>query len=319
MAGYGARPPRKSPFTSLATLNRTLVNPVTAPDAVDRYVGSHTAPASSTPAHLPAPDSVAGNAGQGGQFATAASPYTPGAAKPPAAPAAPGGDLTADPILAQIRAAGDRAIQDASTSALAQAKNAVVGYGGTQGTQTLRDLYAGQPDNPILGALNDTQTQQAAAANPDSALAVLARGDHQRVGSIDQNDQLQHLYYSSARAGHLTQDAETYRGEQGGAANQLASALASIYGNVLSAKQTAENQYLGELPNAWQRAVTLAQLAGAGTQGADTAAPAGGPDAAVPPPYGVRPQQSTAAVRAAMRLANPSAPSAAAGLRLANR
>ena len=189
-----------------------------------------------------------------------------------ALPNVPGGpsmnDLSTDPILMQIRAAGQRQVQDARTAAMANAENDIIGYGGLTGTDNLKALYAADQSNPIYGALADSNTAQAAAANPDSTLHQLASKDQANTASIDNQRNLQNLFYSSTRANDLGNEATNYRQAQNQAAGSLASLLGGENQNVLNAEQGAENDYLNNLSGAWQRWLALNQNAGSGGGGA---------------------------------------------------
>lgn len=183
------------------------------------------------------------------------------ASAPKFAPPAPD-SLATDPILMQIRDLGQRSIQDARSGALNAAENALTGYGSYDVPQTLKDLYAQDTSNPIYAALNDTGTAQAAAGNPDSTLAQLAHGHERNLAGIDQNTNAQNLYYSSAHANQIGDEATGYRQSQNAAAQSLAQLLSQANQGVLDASQHASDMWQSELPNAYQRALDLATLLG---------------------------------------------------------
>ncbi|HET8894446.1 MAG TPA: hypothetical protein VFM96_10160 [Gaiellaceae bacterium] len=194
-------------------------------------------------------------------------------------------DLTLDPVYQQVVAAGQRNIGDASTAALASAKNALLGYGSIapDAASGLSGLFQNDPNNPILGALSDTLTAQAAKNNPNATLNQLALNDYQRVGQLDADLNDKNLYYSSTRAAQLANDANTYRGEQATATSDLADSLAGIYANVLNAKQGALENQNNALQQAYQNALSLAALGGGAPSqdtGSSTSAPVTAPVAA---------------------------------------
>lgn len=186
----------------------------------------------------------------------------------PAAQAPSGFDETGDPILAQIKAAGKRNILDASSGALAGAKNDLIGYGSTNVPQSLRDLYANQapssdalfgdlPGNAVLGALNDQGTAQAASQNPYSTLAQLLGAHNANTAGIDTATNANNLYYSSTHANQLGQEGQDYLGAQNTAAQNLAGLLGGENQGVLGAIGGAHDQYLGALPSAYDRWVQM--------------------------------------------------------------
>lgn len=187
-------------------------------------------------------------------------------------------DLSADPILTQIKALGARGVQDAASQGLAGAKNDLINYGSVNVPQSLRDLFATQtpatdsivgdlPGNPVLGALNDANTATAATGNPFSILSQLGQAHEGNVHGIDQATNLANLFYSSTHANQLGQENQSYLGSQNTAANNLASLLSGENTGFLNALGGAHDQYIGELPNAYARALA-----------------AGGSGEVVPPP-----------------------------------
>jgi hypothetical protein len=184
--------------------------------------------------------------------------------------------LSSDPILAQIRALGQQGIQDARSGALSLAERALIGYGSADVPQSLRDLYAKDTSNPIYAALNDQGAAAAAKANPDSTLAQLALEDQRNNAGIDQTTNAQNLYYSSTHANQLGDEATGYRQKQSSAAQSLEQLLGQANQGVLDAQNVAMQQYQGELPNAYQRALDLASLLGGDTTAGDGADYSGG-------------------------------------------
>jgi len=212
-------------------------------------------------------------------------------------------------VYQSVLAADKQNIGDANSSALGAAKNAIIGYGqiSPDAAKNLQALFAQDPNNPILGALSDQLTAQAAANNPNAVLNQLAMNDHQRVGQLDADLNNQNLFYSSTRAGKLAQDADTYRGEDAQATNDLADALSQIYANVLNTRQAALGNENNALQQAYQNALQLAALGGgapAGQTGANGPAGPTGVNTAAnsqlagskPPPSWIYRQPGVAAI-----------------------
>lgn len=175
-------------------------------------------------------------------------------------------DLSADPILTQIKALGQRGVQDAASQGTTGSKNDLINYGSVNVPQSLRDLFATStptndsilgalPGNPVLAALNDANTAAAAAGNPFSILKQLSGAHDTNVHGIDQATNLANLYYSSTHANQLGQENQNYLGSQNTAANNLASLLSGENQGFLTALGGAHDQYLGALPAAYQRAL----------------------------------------------------------------
>jgi hypothetical protein len=263
-----------SVFRPLASRGSTgslagLINPTAAGLPVgSMYLGTYQAPTFDTPTidtnqnATPSQQAIQQTQASNYNPASAANGLNFGANGPALS------DLSTDPILMQIQAAGQRRVQDASSQALAASENALIGYGGLQGTDSLKALYAADQSNPIYAALLDANTAKAAAANPDSTLKQLANRDLQNIASIDNQRNLQNLYYSSTRANDLSDEATNLRRSENQAATTLAQLLGGQNQNVLLAKQSAEDAYLNGLTGAWDRWLQLQQLLGA---------PGGGP------------------------------------------
>jgi hypothetical protein len=250
--------------------------------AQNRYQTINSPSAPAAPGAIPQPGHAVPSPDSGGAAGTPTPTPTP---KAPA-----GFDEAGDPILTQIRALGQRSVQDASTGALANAKNDLVNYGGVAVPQSLRDLFGSAtpasdsilgdlPQNAILGALNDAGTAKAAAANPYSTLAQLSQAHDTNTHGIDNTSNLSNLYYSSTHANQLGQEGQNYLGAQNTAAMSLAQMLSGENQGVLGALGTAHQQYLNELPNAYQRWVT-----GGGTGDPPPTPPPPAPPPAPPPP-----------------------------------
>lgn len=185
-----------------------------------------------------------------------------------------GTDLSADPILAQIKALGQKSAQDAASGELAGAENALRNYGSVNVPQSLRDFLTSQtpandpllgdlPSNPVLGALNDANTATAAEQNPFSTVRQLSGAHDANVHGIDQASNLANLYYSSTHANELGDENQNYLGAQDSAVQQLAALLSGQNNGLIDAVNQAHQNYLSELPNAYARA--LANGSGDGT------------------------------------------------------
>lgn len=147
-------------------------------------------------------------------------------------------DITSDPILAQIKALGEKSVGDAETSALALKKQALIrsGFG---------DL--------ATSLLGDTGTAEAANQNPSSTLAQLLFAHQQRQQGIDQASNQNNTFYGSAHANQLGDEARQFELDQANAQNALYDLLGQADQGVLSARQHAQDQYAGELPGAYGR------------------------------------------------------------------
>lgn len=150
-------------------------------------------------------------------------------------------DITSDPILAQIKALGEKSVGDAETGALALKKQALIrsGFG---------DL--------ATSLLGDTGTAAAANQNPSSTLAQLLFAHQQRQQGIDQASNSNNTFYGSAHANQLGDEARQFELDQANAQNALYDLLGQADQGVLSARQHAQDQYAGELPGAYSRFLT---------------------------------------------------------------
>ena len=291
---YGATQPKSK------TLSTSAYSAPTAPLAAlygSPYVSSPGLNPTSAAKYTSAASSILGatkpvsNSTNGGGVAGLAGLTTP---KPGTSPAAssstlatlPNGivppnmnDLTLDPVYQKVLATDQQNIADANTGALAQAKNALIGYGqiAPDAATNLQSLFAQDPNNPILGALSDTLTAQAAKNNPNATLNQLALNDQQRVGQLNADLNNQNLYYSSTRAAQLGQDANTYRNEQSQATGDLADALSNIYANVLNTRQQSLSDQQNALEQAYQNALQLAAMNANAVAPDQTGLPTNGP------------------------------------------
>jgi hypothetical protein len=268
------------PFTSIApTPFRSLASivPGASPDGQPSTPTNPTDTTSGTPAPLP----------------PFANPTVPPVSAAPSSNYQ-GTDLSADPILNAIKDVGRRSVGNAATSGLAGAKNDLINFGSLQIPQSLRDLFAAQtpsqddllgalPDNPVLAALNDAGTAAAAAGNPFSTTRKLADAHTANQHQIDQTDNLANLYYSSTHANQLGDENNAYLGSQNSALQTLAQALSGDNTGLLGALNSAHDQYLNELPNAYERAIAAGGTGATGGTGGTTPPPSG--DGTAPAPF----------------------------------
>lgn len=255
----------------------SAIAPQTTTDAAEAWrLANGGAPAASAPAGQSTADAAAA-----WRLANPSGTATP----PPAG--STGTDLSADPILTQIKALGLKSAQDAESGLLSTAKNRLINYGATDVPQSLRDLFAaGVPTNdsilgdlganPILGALNDPGTAAAAAANPFSTVKQLSGAHDANVHNLDQASNLANLFYSSTHANQLGDENQAYLGSQNQALQNLGGLLAGDNQGVLGSIDQAHQNYLGELPNAYARAL-------AAGSGDPTVQPPGPTDPNAPP------------------------------------
>jgi hypothetical protein len=188
-----------------------------------------------------------------------------------------GFDLSTDPILQRVIAYGRQQVEQAQAGADAAAKQALInsGFG-----DVARKYRFGGPADELLGlgdttAVGDVATAQAAEANPYSVAALLGKAHAQQNVGIDQNQNLQNLFFSSNRANLLGDEAQNYLGRTYGAQQDLASQLSGIAQNLIAARQAAEQSVLGESENAYLRALQNAQFASPTAPAAPTALPSG--------------------------------------------
>lgn len=194
-------------------------------------------------------------------------------------------DLSTDPILQQIQAAGVQAVQDARSAAMRNAENALIGYGSTTVPESIRSAYAADQADPILAALTDSATAQAAQANPDSTLMRLQGQNVQNEAHLNQGDNAANLFYSSTRGNDLGNLANTYRSAQNDAAASLGGLLGGQEQNVLGAQAQAQANYLNALEGAWSRWMSM-HPPGAGPPPPDGTSPSTPPPTAGGTPPG---------------------------------
>jgi hypothetical protein len=171
-------------------------------------------------------------------------------------------DFSTDPILQRVTALARMNAQQAQAGADASAKQALInsGFG-----DVARSYRFGGPADELLGlgdtsSTGDEATALAAQNNPYSVAALLGKAHTAQNVGIDQNQNLQNLFYSSNRANLLGDEAQNYLGKQYGAQQDLAGQLGGIGQQLIAARQGAEGQVLGEQENAYMRALQNAQF-----------------------------------------------------------
>jgi hypothetical protein len=224
-------------------------------------LGSSTLGVPATGFALPASTSGLGGAAGYGLLnpgTTTPGSTEPSAPKPPAqAPPANGkpaiNDLTSDPILAFIQSGGDKDVADTTAAALANAKNAVIGAGLDTVPDSLKQLFASDPSNPILGALTDQQTLDAAKANPDSSLKQLAKQYGLSQSDVNSQYNAGNAFYGSRHGEALSTLADQNRQAQQGVYGSLGGTLGQLYQAILDARNRAAMDYANALPGAYDR------------------------------------------------------------------
>lgn len=193
-------------------------------------------------------------------------------------------DYSADPILQRIRALAQQHIAAAEAAATAARSQQLIRYG-----------FA-----PELAGLYDSGTRGAAAANPNSTLAVLQRSHEARSRNITNADNARNLFYSSTYGQHLGQEGQQYLGEQQSAADRLQQALGGISEGLAGARSTEQDRIAQAEEDAYQRALEFGMKYGMPGGGGGSVAGAG---------RGVRPFHSpigrALAARSVRRLSHP--------------
>lgn len=212
-------------------------------------------PASRVRPHPPMPARGAQPAGRGSTPAMPA-PYQSGQIQTGNDPNLPPA-WASDPILQQIQALAEQNKAAAEAGALAQRQQALIAYG-----------Y----DPTLGGEYGDASTQAAAQQNPFSVLKNLQRQHEQRQTSLNENLNKQNLFYSSYRGTQLQNEGTQYLGEQSSANQALQGAFGSIAANLLSAKQSGQQQVTQAQQDAYTRYLQQ-QLANAGAPHAPVSAP----------------------------------------------
>lgn len=129
-----------------------------------------------------------------------------------------------DPILAKINAMGDQNVDEATAGATNLSRQAFIDTGAAD---VASDYGA------------DSNTIQAALANPNSALAMLRKDKEARLKGLDEALNDQNLFYSGERQRQLGEQEAGYAGAQGDLLRRLRELLGNINAGVLGAKLRA--------------------------------------------------------------------------------
>ena len=194
-----------------------------------------------------------------GQVAPGHSPYgspagtsTPlpggGSATPPASSAtvAPGDPILQDPIYRRIVAANAQTDANAEASALTQRKQQLINYGASP------ELISA-----TLGTA-DPNTAAAAAGNPYSILAVLAKNYADQQKNTDQTMNQGNLFFSGARVGQMGKDASTYVQNQSTASTTLGGLLTAITNALTTTRGNDSTNVTNAYTDAYTRALATA-------------------------------------------------------------
>ena len=172
--------------------------------------------------------------------------------------------MQADPFLQQAEALAQQQVSQAQNAAATAAQRELIGYGDfTGGAQSVSSLLGqGLLDSSLGGVLGDQATLATARANPDSTLSLLGQEHVANNGKIDETDNAANLFYGSKHANDLGSEVGAYGARQRQAATSLANALSGLNSNVLAARTAAQGQISQAELDAFQRALSLAQLLG---------------------------------------------------------
>lgn len=183
-------------------------------------------------------DSGAGAANRG-VSSTGATPHAAGTGAQQPAPSYTF-DYSTDPILQQINAQQTMVIAQSQADALAQQKAALIAYG---------------DPNLAMSVLGDKLTADAAANNPDSALAQLAAKNQSDTRDLTESENKSNLLYSSDygyKSGLLQ---KAYLGSQANAAADVQGKLGTIGSQLLAAEQAAYDKEIQGQQDAYTRAL----------------------------------------------------------------
>lgn len=236
-----------SPFTRQIVKPRPPVAPVTVTPAGTLH-------------NVPGPPDARGSNGNGDGIRGAQTGAKTNASK---APAASPFDLSTDPIVQRIRALNTRNYGDAISQADSVRKQALINAGFSD---IARSAQFGSLEQPTTG---DEATALAAAANPYSVAANLKLAHDQAQNQIDQNANHENLFFSSARANRLGDEAHQYLGNVSGAEGALRNQLTDIISGLLSARSQGAQSEADALSTARTNAITRALAMGQSFLGYD--------------------------------------------------
>lgn len=202
------------------------------------------------------PLDYAGSASSGAAW----TPFTPpkvnpaGGAKAQYAAEQATGAYESDPVLAQTKQAmmGQVATRVGDTNRTI--KDALRTYGDA-GLARQATFFTADPNVTTTG---DEETALAAAANPVSTLAQLARQHELRRAGLDQNLTNSNLYYSSTRGNELGNEGQQYLGEQGQASADVGSLLSEAVRGLLGSRDQARDSIAKANSDAYNRALDIA-------------------------------------------------------------
>lgn len=239
--------------------------PKAAPNVVSPIIGGVPKPAPTTVFPTYGTGSSAGSATT--SVAKSGTDNSDTTAKPPAAPAAPGQsiyDLSTDPIVQKIQALNTANYGQAVAGAQANAKQDLIdsGFSLTDALAAHPDIAAAISGSPIGSVLTDTATNLAAAGNPFSTAAGLAKTHTQNNQGINQNENDNNLFYSSDRANQLGQESQNYLGSVSGAQGSLAAALSGLLGGLTTEQQTESQNLANTIETARENAIQNAISSG---------------------------------------------------------
>lgn len=221
--------------------------PAPPPDALNRYLhnGQH---ATAKPAK-PIAQNQPGNAN----------------ANTPTGSATPNAfDLSTDPIVQKIRALNTANYGDAVAGADAQRKQLLVNSGFAD---LARAAQFGSLESPTTG---DEATALAAQQNPFSTAAQLAHSHAAADRGIDQGANDANLYYSSARANNLGDEARNYLQNESTAESQVRSQLDAIIQSLVQARSDERTNEENAIETARQNAINNAIASGQSFLGYDS-------------------------------------------------
>ena len=202
-------------------------------------------------------------------FSLAGGPATaPGAAS--GAPNAAGSpfDYSADPILQQIRAAGQQQIASQEAATLAGQRRLLTDYGDPDLARSI--LGAGDPAG------------QAAGQNPFSVRTNMKRSYDQGVGSLEEGLNKSNLFYSSTRGKELGNAATAYQGQQAGAARQVQDMLSELAAALVATRTGVSSEIAQAQAEAAQRAQEFALQYGIDPAAGGATVTPGAPGTAAP-------------------------------------
>lgn len=225
------------------------------------------APFKSVPvARLAPPDSIAGNAGYGGQYA-ATTPVVPATPALPASPSTGSGGLDYttllqnDPLLKQTLAGLNASGVSNQAGLEAAQQRALIQYGGVPSAASL----------PGVTGIDQT-TRDLAGQNTSAGLSTLAKlgQAHQLADQASvASEAARGILHSGAYGQHAAENLQTYNQGQDTATQQLLDYLNGVYSGYLGQQQTLQGSAAGASNDALTRLIAEIQagLVTGGTNG----------------------------------------------------